>query len=264
VDIAPYFSLDGKVAVVTGAASGIGAATAEVLAGAGAAVVLGDIDEAGAQATADKVAADGGRAVVRRTDTSRKADVEALVDLAVSEFGRLDVMGNIAGVGYAKPVEAITEADFDRLMGINLKGVLWGCQAALRVMAPQGEGVIVNVASTAVDTPFPGQALYGMTKAGVVFLTQVLAAEAGPQGIRVNVIAPGSTVTNFGAYRYEGGPIDHDKEAEFQERMRQLAPLRLSGEAMDQALLVLYLASPASRWATGNLWRVNGGVSRPW
>lgn len=264
VEIAPFFSLDGKVAVVTGGASGIGEATAEVLAGAGASVVIGDIDEEGAAKTAERIADTGGTAVSRRTDTTRRADVDALVDLAMSSHGRLDVMANIAGVGFAKPVAETTEEDFDRIMAINLKGVLFGCQAAMRAMGPQGGGSIINVASTAVDTPYPNQGLYGMAKSGVVFLSQVLAAEVGSQGIRVNAIAPGSTPTNFGSFRYAEGKIDPEKEAEFQERLRQMTPLGTLGEAMDQALIILYLASPASRWATGNVFRVNGGQSRAW
>jgi 3-oxoacyl-[acyl-carrier protein] reductase len=263
VDIPQLFSLQDEVAVVTGGASGIGAATAEVLASAGAAVVVGDIDGEGAERTAEKIAADGGRAVAQRTDTTSRADVDALVGRAVSEYGRLDIMANVAGVGHAKPVAEITEEDFDRLMAVNLKGVLFGCQAALKAMVPRGSGSIVNVASTVIDSPYPNQGLYGMTKAGVTFLSKVLAAEAGPQGIRVNVLAPGATPTNFASFRYEGGNVDPEQEAVFQQAMRQMTPLGFLGEAVDQALMILFLVSPAARWVTGNVWRVNGGQSRP-
>ena len=262
VDIGSYFDLSGQVAVVTGGANGIAEASAEVLAAAGAAVVIGDIDAEGAERTAERINSGGGRAVAQRTDTASKADVDSLVDLAVSRYGRLDVMGNIAGVGYAKTIADTTEADFDRIMAINLKGVLFGCQAALRIMGPAGGGSIINFASTAIDTPYPNQGLYGMAKTGVVYLTQVLAAEVGPQRVRVNAIAPGATPTHFGSFRYADGNMDADKEAEFQERLRQVTPLGVVGEAMDQALMVLYLASPASRWVTGNTFRVNGGQSR--
>jgi 3-oxoacyl-[acyl-carrier protein] reductase len=264
VELSSYFRLDGQAAVVTGGASGIGEATAQVLASAGAAVVIGDVDEEGARRTAKQIEADGGRAIALRADTTRRADVDALVDRAVSEFGQLDVMCNIAGVGYAKPVSEISDADFDRLVNINLRGVLYGCQAALRVMTPRKSGCIVNVSSTAIDCPYPNQALYGMTKAGVAFLSQVLGVEAAADGIRVNAIAPGSTPTNFGRFRYEDGKVDHEREAEVMRNMAQLSPLGFLGEAMDQALLILYLASPAARWASGNIWRVNGGQSRPW
>ena len=249
---------------MTGGASGIGEATAQVLASAGAAVVIGDIDEEGARRTAKQIEADGGRAVALRADTTVRADVDALVDRAVSEYGQLDVMCNVAGIGYAKPVVEITDADFDRVVNINLRGVLHGCQAALRVMTPRRSGCIINVSSTAIDCPYPNQALYGMTKSGVAYLSQVLGVEAAANGIRVNAIAPGSTPTNFGRFRYEDGKVDQEREAEIMRNMASLSPLGFLGEAMDQALLILYLASPAARWASGNIWRVNGGQSRPW
>jgi 3-oxoacyl-[acyl-carrier protein] reductase len=264
VEISELFSLNDQVAVVTGGASGIGAATAEVLAGAGAAVVVGDIDVEGAERTAEKLVADGKRAVALRTDTTKRSDVDALVKLAVSEFGQLDIMANVAGVGHVKPVAEISEDEFDRLMAVNLKGVLFGCQAALEVMIPRKSGSIVNVASTVIDSPAPGQALYGMTKAGVAYLSRVLAAEAGPHGIRVNVLAPGATPTNFASHRYPGGKIDPEQEAVVQQSMSQLTPLGFLGDASDQANMILYLVSPAARWASGTIFRVNGGQSRPW
>jgi 3-oxoacyl-[acyl-carrier protein] reductase len=264
IDVPSFFRVDDQVAVVTGGGSGIGESTAQVLAGAGAAVVIGDIDEEGAIRTAEGIVADGGRAVALRADTTQRADVDALVDRAVSEYGQLDIMCNVAGVGYAKPVADITEADFDRLFAINLKGVLFGCQAALKVMTPRGKGAIVNVSSCGIDSPAQNQALYGMTKAGVAFLSQVLGYEAGIKGIRVNAIAPGSTPTNFASHRYAEGKIDEEQESKVREYMAQVCPLGFLGEAIDQALLILYLVSPASRWAAGNIWRVNGGQSRPW
>jgi 3-oxoacyl-[acyl-carrier protein] reductase len=264
VDVPSFFRLDDQVAVVTGGASGIGESTAQVLAAQGAAVVVGDIDEEGAQRTAKQIVADGGRSVAMRSDTTRRSDVDGLVDRAVSEYGQLDIMCNVAGIGYAKPTVDITDADFDRLIAINVKGVLLGCQAALRVMIPRGTGSIVNVSSCVVDTPAPGQALYGMTKSAVAFLSNTLAAEAGPHGIRVNAIAPGSTPTNFGSHRYADGKIDLEREAAVKEMMAKSTPLGFLGEAIDQAMLILYLVSPAARWATGNIWRVNGGSSRPW
>ena len=264
MEISGLFSLNEQVAVVTGGASGIGAATAEVLAGAGAAVVVGDIDAEGAERTAEKLAADGKRAVALRTDTTKRSDVDALVKRAVSEFGQLDIMANVAGVGHARPVTDITEDEFDRLMAVNLKGVLFGCQAALEVMIPRKSGSIVNVASTVIDSPAPNQALYGMTKAGVAYLSRVLAAEAGPHGIRVNVLAPGATPTNFASHRYPGGKIDPEQEAAVQQAMSRMTPLGFLGDASDQANMILYLVSPAARWASGTIFRVNGGQSRPW
>jgi 3-oxoacyl-[acyl-carrier protein] reductase len=131
-------------------------------------------------------------------------------------------------------------------------------------MIPQKSGSILNVASAVIDSPYPNQGLYGMTKAGVTFMSQVLAAEAGPHGIRVNVLAPGATPTNFASFRYPDGKIDPEKEAAVQEAMRQITPLGFIGDAADQAAMILFLVSPASRWVSGNIFRVNGGQSRPW
>jgi 3-oxoacyl-[acyl-carrier protein] reductase len=266
MDLPSYFRLDDQVAVVTGGASGIGEATGKVLAEAGASVVLADVDEEGAARTAKEIAGTGGSAVAVRTDVSRRVEVDALVQRAVDEFGHLDIMCNVAGIGAQQLVVDVTEDDLDRILAINLKGVFFGCQAAMRVMGPRGSGVIVNVSSTVIDTPFAGFSVYGMSKSAVAFLSMTLAAEAAPMGIRVNAIAPGSTLTNFGNYRVtdEHGDIDQAAAAEFAENMRQMTPLGRNGEALDQALLILYLVSPASTWATGNLWRVNGGMTRPW
>jgi 3-oxoacyl-[acyl-carrier protein] reductase len=258
MELPSYFRLDGQVAIVTGGASGIGEATAKVLAEAGASVVLADIDEEGAARTAKEI---GGRALSTRCDVSRRAEVDALVQRAVDEFGQLDIMCNVAGLGTQRLAVDVTEEELDRIIAINLKGVFFGCQAAMRVMAPRGSGNIVNVSSTVIDTPYAGFSVYGMTKSAVAFLSMTLAAEAGPDGIRVNAIAPGSTVTNFGAYRQSAGP---EADAEHAARMRDMTPLGRQGEAMDQALLILYLVAPASSWATGNLWRVNGGQTRTW
>lgn len=255
------FDMSGRVAVVTGGASGIGRSTAEVLGGVGASVVVGDLNEDGADETVSRIVDAGGKAVAHRTDVTRRSDVDALVDRAVEEFGRLDAMCNVAGIAHEGPVADITEEQFDRLFAINTKGVLWGCQAAMRVMTPQGSGAIVNVSSTSIDTPAPGYGLYAMTKAAVAQLTMSLAWEAGRHGIRVNTIAPGMTVTPFTArhaYR-EDGTVDESKLEEFVDRMKRLSPLGLVGEAIDQALLTLFLVSDAGRFCHAQVWRANGG-----
>jgi 3-oxoacyl-[acyl-carrier protein] reductase len=254
------------VAVLTGVGSGIGQATARMLAAAGATIVGGDIDEAGAQATADELKAEGGSAIVRRTDVTQRADVDALVDLAASEFGRVDIMGNIAGVPHNKMVADCTDEEFERILAINLKSVFYGCQAAIRHMVPQGSGNIVNISSGAIDTPAPTLACYGMTKAAVAMLTKTLATEVGRNGIRVNAIAPGMILTNFSRHNFvdEQGNVVPEKLEQYHKRGSAMAPLGRTGEADDVARTFLYLVSDAASFVTGQIERPNGGVAMPW
>jgi 3-oxoacyl-[acyl-carrier protein] reductase len=260
------FDLSGDVAVVTGGASGIGEATCTVLAEAGAAVVVGDIDTEGALRTAARIADEGGRARAVRVDVADRSSVDALVDGGVEAFGAVDIMCNVAGVPSDGLVEDVTEAELDRVLAINLKGVFFGCQAAMRVMKARRRGVIVNVSSTGIDVPVPGNGVYAITKAGVAMLSMVLATEAGPHGIRVNAIAPGATITSFSQRHLydEHGNVSQERFDEFVARMRSFSPLDTVGEALDQALLILYLVSPAAKFATGNIFRVNGGQSGVW
>ncbi|HEV8297223.1 MAG TPA: SDR family oxidoreductase [Acidimicrobiales bacterium] len=260
------YDLSGRVAALTGGASGIGACSAELLAGAGAAVVVGDIDLAGAEAVASRIRDGGGQAVAQRVDVSKKTEVDDFVDRAVAEFGRLDVMGNIAGIMNFDLVVDVTEAVLDRLIAVNQKGVFFGCQAALRVMMPQRSGSIINFASAAIDVPNPNVSVYSMTKAAVAMLTMELAIEAGPYGIRVNCLAPGTTPTNFGreARLNDKGEIDPTKFAAYVDRSTNMSPIGRMGEALDQAHLVHYLASDASKFATGAIFRANGGVGIVW
>ena len=259
------YDLSGRVAVITGAASGIGAATAEVLAGAGATVVAADVAADGAETTAAKIRADGGTAIAVATDVTRRSEVDALVTSAVDEFGRLDIMCNIAGAMFPGLLEDLDDDIIDRAIALNLKGVLYGTQYAIKAMK-QGGGNIVNVSSTGIDFPAEGIGLYALTKAAVAMLSMTAAVEAGPHGIRVNVIAPGSTVTPFATWRLHGpdGTINQEAYAEFLERMRAMSPIGIVGEALDQAHLILYLVSDAAKFSTGNIFRVNGGQSMAW
>ncbi len=260
------FDLSGRVAVLTGGASGIGRATAQVLAGAGATVVLGDIDEKGAQRAADEIASNGGTALPLRTDVTARADVDALVDRAAGEFGRVDIMGNIAGVPHNQMVADVTDDEFERILAINLKSVFYGCQAALRVMTPQKAGSIVNISSGAIDTPAPTLACYAMTKAGVAMLTKTLAMEAGAHGIRVNALAPGVILTNFSRQHFvdADGTVNEERLQQYKERFGAMAPIGRIGTPDDIAWAILYLVSDAASFVTGQIIRPNGGVSMPW
>jgi 3-oxoacyl-[acyl-carrier protein] reductase len=266
VDALKAFDLSGRSAVVTGAGSGIGRATAQVLAGAGASVVCGDIDLPAAEKVAAGIAEEGGKALALRADVAAKADVDALVDRAVSEFGRLDVMCNIAGIAADGVIADATEEALDRAITINVKGTIYGCQAAIRVMVPQGSGSIINVSSAAIDAPAPAYGIYAMTKAAVAQVTKTLALEVGRHGIRVNTIAPGFTVTAFTSrHLYEpDGSMNQEKYDAFIQQMQKLSPLKRVGEPEDQAYLILYLASDASKFSTGQIWRANGGQAIVW
>ena len=260
------FDLTGHVAVLTGAGSGIGKATALTLAEAGATVVGGDIDVDAVTATADEITAAGGTGRGMRTDVTQRADVDLLIDGAKSEFGRVDIVANIAGVPHNRMIAECSDDEFERILAINLKSVFYGCQAALRVMGEQGSGNIINVSSGAIDTPAPTLACYGMTKAAVAMLTKTLAWEAGPLGIRVNALAPGVIETNFSRHNFvdEDGNVDPERLEKYRARFGAMAPLKRVGSAQDVADSILFLVSERASFMTGQILRPNGGTAMPW
>lgn len=257
------FDLGGKVAVITGAASGIGEATAKVLAAAGAKVVCADLDEGGARKTAEAIGPD---AIAVACNVAKKADVDAAVDAAVASFGRLDAMCNIAGIPLDQFISDATEEELDKIIAINQKGVFFGCQAAVRVMREQGSGSIVNVTSSGIDAPAKRYGLYAMTKAAVAMLTKTLAVEVGRFGIRVNAIAPGATITPFTERHLVGpdGQVNTEYYDQFVESMKKQSPLGVVGDPNDQAYLIQYLCSDAAKFCTGAIWRNNGGQTFSW
>ena len=210
-EIANAFSLEGRIAVVTGAASGLGRESARLFARAGADIVLADLDESGLQETAVLVREGGRKAFVRHVDVSDRDAVEALADAAQREAGGVDIWINSAGVTlWAGIIEATREAA-ERVVAINMMGTYWGCAAAGRVMQAQGRGgTILNVSSTAGDSPVPTLSVYGMAKAGVNQLTRVCAKEFGGFGVRVNAVVPGwiDTPINTSMYRNASGGLD--------------------------------------------------------
>lgn len=260
-ELAANFSVADRVAIVTGGARGLGAEIARTLHLAGATVVLADLAGADPKQTAEAIAQGSGRAHGHHCDVTDRASVHDLVESVVAEHGRLDIMVNNAGVIANNSVLDTTEEEFDRVMAVNLKGVLFGCQAAVGVMAPHGRGAIVNMASQAADSPAPGIVSYAVSKAGVVQLTRTLALEVADKGIRVNAVAPGFTPTPMTNRHFtrSDGTIDNEAREQVWGAMRDLIPMRVLGEPRDQALAVLYLVSDAARFVTGQVLRPNGG-----
>lgn len=258
--------LSGRTAVVTGAASGIGKASAELLATAGATVVCADIDARGAEATAEGIAKNGGSSRATRVDVSARQEVEAMVSDAVRQHGAVDIMCNIAGIVSTGAVVDVDEGELDRVLRVNFKGVFFGCQAAARAMAQRGSGSIVNMASGAVDVAGPGLVSYSAAKAAVVQLTKILAMEMAEHRVRVNAVAPGFVLTNMTGRHFvrEDGSIDNEAREVTLSFMSQSAPLKMVGEPNDVAYAVLYLASEAARFVTGQIMRPNGGIAMPW
>ena len=253
------FGLQGRVAVVCGGARGIGRGAAEVFARAGAKVVLADRDRA---ALEEASAAIGPGTLAVPTDVSVKAQVDSLAAQVVAAHGKIDIWANVAGILQFGPIVETTEEDLDRIIGINLKGVYWGSAAAARVMVPAGRGSIINIASAGGEVPAPGISGYALTKAAVLMLTRTLAAEVGSAGVRANSVAPGFVETPMTAVHFtnEDGTIDPDRRRGILDARAGQTPLRITGEPEDIAYAMLYLASDASRFMTGQTLRPNGGV----
>jgi 3-oxoacyl-[acyl-carrier protein] reductase len=258
------FRVDGRVAVVTGAGSGIGRASALALAGAGATVVCADRSGDTAEATAADIVRAGGAAEAAVLDVSVRTEVDDLAAGVVARHGGIQVWANIAGIMVEGPFLDAPEEDLDRILAVNLKGVFFGCQAAGRVMVAQkGGGSIINASSAAADAPSPNIVSYAICKAGVVQMTKSLAYEIGRKGVRVNAVAPGFVVTGMtGRYFVRpDGSVDEEMRESVLAPMRKATPLRTIGEPEDIAAAVLYLASDAARFVTGQVVRPNGGVA---
>jgi NAD(P)-dependent dehydrogenase (short-subunit alcohol dehydrogenase family) len=245
--------IEGTVAVVTGGASGIGEAIARRFAAEGARCVVADIQDTAGEHIATEI---GGLFV--HCDVASEPDVAAAIDAAVGRLGRLDCMVNNAGILGA--VGAITEIDaaaWHRTIDVLLTSVFYGIKHAARVMIPQGSGVILNTASTAGVRAGLGPHVYTAAKHGVVGLTQSVAPELGPHGIRVNAVAPGGTVTSLTAYLTTG---DATNLAEAQNRVGRTAPLGRPGAVDDIANAALYLASDDAAYVNGAVLVVDGAA----
>ncbi|MGC5616274.1 SDR family oxidoreductase [Georgenia sp. Z1491] len=255
MSVIDMFSLDGKVAYVTGAARGIGAALAEALAEAGADVAIVDIDEDAARATADRLAeATGRRTAAYRIDVTDPAQAQVLVDSVVADLGSLDIAFHNAGMAHNEPVEELTVEDWQRMMNLNLNAVFYGTQAAGRHMLANGGGAIVNTASMSghiVNVPQP-QAHYNTSKAGVIHLSRSAATEWAQRGVRVNTISPGYIGTEL---------LQAPALKPLLEEWASLTPQRRVGTPEELKGIAVYLASDAASYTTGTDVVVDGGYT---
>jgi len=248
------FRLDGRVAVVTGGGSGLGAAMAKGLAQAGAALAIVDVNDAGAAQTVATIEEQGGTAVAMRCDVTSKAEVDALADRVVAELGRADVLVNSAGTAFRAPAEEFPEEEFDRIIALNLKGTYLPCQAFGRKMLAQGSGSIVNIASIGAFIAYPHASAYNASKGGVLNLTRVLALEWIDRGVRVNGIAPGLCDSPLTRARAKQSSVTSDFLQARMLRKELILPRELVGAAV-------FLASDASARVTGHTILVDDGYT---
>jgi NAD(P)-dependent dehydrogenase (short-subunit alcohol dehydrogenase family) len=246
------FGMSGRVVVITGAAQGIGAACARRLAGDGAALALWDVDGAHLAALAAELQAAGTRASACRCDVSRKADVDRALADTLAAFGRVDALVNNAGIFKAADFLDITEADWDAVLDVNLKGSFLVGQAVARAMSASGGGAVVNMSSVNGAMAIASIASYNASKGGIDQLTRVMALALADRGIRVNAVAPGTIATELARAAVLGSD-------EARERILSRTPLRRLGEPSEIADVVAFLLSDSASYMTGEIVYVDGG-----
>jgi NAD(P)-dependent dehydrogenase (short-subunit alcohol dehydrogenase family) len=253
--------LEGKIAVVTGAAGNLGSACAREVAAEGAKLVVSDLPGTGLDAIAEEIRANGGDVVVQPADISSQSDVAALIDAATRNFGGLDVLANVAALmqGIHNDRDLLTmDVDYwDRVMAVNLRGTMLCCKHAIPAMLARGGGSIVNFGSTAAFMGDLGQFAYSVTKAGILSLTRSIATSYGKQGIRCNSVCPGSV--------WSDDTIAHMGEATIEMMTRTRLTPRL-GRPQDIGRMVAFLTSDKADYCTGQVFMVDGGgtVHQPW
>jgi 3-oxoacyl-[acyl-carrier protein] reductase len=246
--------LEGLVSVITGAGSGIGRASAVAFAAEGACVVAADLDLASVQRTSQTIVSQGGSSSAFEVDVTSAQQVGAMVEHAVSTYGRIDVLFNNAGLPQAAtPLEDSDDELFERIMAVNVRGVFNGCRAAIARMKAQGGGVILNTASTAGIRPRPGLAIYNASKAAVISLTKTLALEVAPYRIRVVSICPVATDTPM-LSTFLGPGVEAARE-----RFISTIPWGRLNQPEDLAKAAVFLASPEAEMVTGTAFEVDGG-----
>lgn len=249
--------LQGRVALVTGAAMGIGKGIALLFAQQGAKVIAADVDAEAGNKTAEEIRSSGGNCIFRRTDVSVEAEVQAVVAAAKKEFGPVDVLANVVGIAHESPAHLLSLADWNRVLAVNLTSMFLCAKEVLPGMVAARRGSIVNITSIQGLFGFPGYPHYAASKGGIISLTRQLAREYAQYGIRVNSIAPGTVETPMNVKVLERVP----NPVELRRAWERMHPLGRIGQPIDVAWGALYLACDESSWVTGQCLSIDGGIS---